>query len=79
MSEVPQPLRSAIQHPRVRIVGVTGDNHDRDRVVLRIQNEDENQCQHLSFPVDELLGLSEWVADFEPTLRANWAKRDAQR
>ena len=67
------------EHPRVRIGGVTGDNDDRDRMVLRIENEDGSRFGHLSIAIDDLRWIAELVSDFEPQLARLWAARDAQR
>jgi len=76
---VSQAPQSPIQYPRVRVDGVTGDNHDRDRMVLRIENEDGSRHGHLSFAIEDLRSIEELVSDFEPYLAKNWAKRDSQQ
>lgn len=58
---------------------MTGDNHDRDRMVLRIENEGGSKYGHLSFAIKDLKELNDRVVDFEPSVAAYWARRDGQR
>lgn len=78
-SDTSEALKSTPQQPRVCVGGVTGDKHDRDRMVLRIQNEDGSRFGHLSFSIEDLHSIAELVSGFEPQLARLWAKRDGQR
>ncbi|WP_171178631.1 hypothetical protein [Ruegeria sp. HKCCD8929] len=65
--------------PRAKLRGLTGDNHDRDRLAVSFDRED-GETVRLSLTIKDLNALGEMTEWAIPTLTESWRQRDeAQR
>lgn len=72
-------MNAAPGHPRAALHGITGDNHDRDRMVVSFKMAD-GTVTRLSVLIKDLEALGELIDWAIPTLAEAWRKRDeAQR
>lgn len=72
-------MSAAPEYPHAKLRGLTGDNHDRDRMVVSFDMPD-GDVTRLSVSSEDLKALGEMVEWAIPNFAELWRKRDeAQR